>query len=76
VCVCVCVCVFYMVLMTSLPPEINRSYQMSSFVETKALEQLTKCPVEFVEYPVILKYILIHTRLNTRTASTLFSYGK
>lgn len=31
--------------------EINRSYQMSSFVETKALEQLTKSPVEFVEYP-------------------------
>nr|XP_023694872.1 1-phosphatidylinositol 4,5-bisphosphate phosphodiesterase beta-1-like isoform X2 [Paramormyrops kingsleyae] len=28
----------------------NRSYQMSSFVETKALEQLTKTPVEFVEY--------------------------
>uniref|UniRef100_A0A671TXR6 Phosphoinositide phospholipase C n=1 Tax=Sparus aurata TaxID=8175 RepID=A0A671TXR6_SPAAU len=26
------------------------TYQMSSFVETKALEQLTKCPVEFVEY--------------------------
>uniref|UniRef100_A0A8B9LL11 Phosphoinositide phospholipase C n=1 Tax=Astyanax mexicanus TaxID=7994 RepID=A0A8B9LL11_ASTMX len=25
-------------------------YQMSSFVETKALEQLTKTPVEFVEY--------------------------
>lgn len=34
-----------------LPTEINRSFQMSSFVETKALEQLTKCPVEFVEYP-------------------------
>uniref|UniRef100_A0A8C4ZK16 Phosphoinositide phospholipase C n=1 Tax=Gadus morhua TaxID=8049 RepID=A0A8C4ZK16_GADMO len=30
--------------------KVNRSYQMSSFVETKALEQLTKCPVEFVEY--------------------------
>lgn len=30
--------------------EVNRSYQMSSFVETKALEQLTKTPVEFVEY--------------------------
>uniref|UniRef100_A0A8C4IER2 Phosphoinositide phospholipase C n=1 Tax=Dicentrarchus labrax TaxID=13489 RepID=A0A8C4IER2_DICLA len=26
------------------------TYQMSSFVETKALEQLTKSPVEFVEY--------------------------
>ena len=24
---------------------------MSSFVETKGLEQLTKSPVEFVEYP-------------------------
>lgn len=34
-----------------LSAEINRSYQMSSFVETKALEQLTKSPVEFVEYP-------------------------
>uniref|UniRef100_A0AAY4D571 1-phosphatidylinositol 4,5-bisphosphate phosphodiesterase n=1 Tax=Denticeps clupeoides TaxID=299321 RepID=A0AAY4D571_9TELE len=30
--------------------ETNRSYEMSSFVETKALEQLTKSPVEFVEY--------------------------
>ncbi|XP_062324047.1 1-phosphatidylinositol 4,5-bisphosphate phosphodiesterase beta-1 [Osmerus eperlanus] len=30
--------------------QMNRSYQMSSFVETKALEQLTKSPVEFVEY--------------------------
>ncbi|KAJ8355439.1 hypothetical protein SKAU_G00182330 [Synaphobranchus kaupii] len=30
--------------------KIDRSYQMSSFVETKALEQLTKSPVEFVEY--------------------------
>ncbi|XP_053365578.1 1-phosphatidylinositol 4,5-bisphosphate phosphodiesterase beta-1 isoform X3 [Clarias gariepinus] len=30
--------------------KVNRSYQMSSFVETKALEQLTKTPVEFVEY--------------------------
>ncbi|XP_042189593.1 1-phosphatidylinositol 4,5-bisphosphate phosphodiesterase beta-1 isoform X2 [Callorhinchus milii] len=28
----------------------NKAYQMSSFVETKALEQLTKSPVEFVEY--------------------------
>ncbi|XP_066524170.1 1-phosphatidylinositol 4,5-bisphosphate phosphodiesterase beta-1 isoform X3 [Hoplias malabaricus] len=30
--------------------KVNRSYQMSSFVETKALEHLTKTPVEFVEY--------------------------
>uniref|UniRef100_A0A8C7G380 Phosphoinositide phospholipase C n=1 Tax=Oncorhynchus kisutch TaxID=8019 RepID=A0A8C7G380_ONCKI len=30
--------------------KVNRSYQMSSFVETKALEHLTKSPVEFVEY--------------------------
>lgn len=36
---------------TVVPAEINRSYQMSSFVETKALELLTKSPVEFVEYP-------------------------
>ncbi|XP_052436661.1 1-phosphatidylinositol 4,5-bisphosphate phosphodiesterase beta-1-like [Carassius gibelio] len=28
----------------------KRSYQMSSFVETKALEHLTKTPVEFIEY--------------------------
>ncbi|XP_053140722.1 1-phosphatidylinositol 4,5-bisphosphate phosphodiesterase beta-1 isoform X8 [Hemicordylus capensis] len=28
----------------------NKSFEMSSFVETKALEQLTKSPVEFVEY--------------------------
>uniref|UniRef100_A0A8C9VIA2 Phosphoinositide phospholipase C n=1 Tax=Scleropages formosus TaxID=113540 RepID=A0A8C9VIA2_SCLFO len=30
--------------------KVGRSYQMSSFVETKGLEQLTKSPVEFVEY--------------------------
>ncbi|CAM9492286.1 unnamed protein product [Lampetra fluviatilis] len=28
----------------------NRNYEMSSFVESKGMEQLTKCPVEFVEY--------------------------
>lgn len=27
---------------------------MSSFVETKAMEQLTKSPMEFVEYPLVL----------------------
>ena len=27
---------------------------MSSFVETKAMEQLTKSPMEFVEYPSML----------------------
>lgn len=32
-------------------PERNKSFEMSSFVETKGLEQLTKSPVEFVEYP-------------------------
>lgn len=26
---------------------------MSSFVETKAMEQLTKSPMEFVEYPLV-----------------------
>lgn len=31
--------------------EAARCYHMSSFVETKALEHLTKSPVEFVEYP-------------------------
>ncbi|KAL2082130.1 hypothetical protein ACEWY4_021948 [Coilia grayii] len=30
--------------------KVNRSYEMSSFVETKALENLTKSPMEFVEY--------------------------
>lgn len=40
---------------TVVPAEINRSYQMSSFVETKALELLTKSPVEFVEYPKCYK---------------------
>lgn len=38
-----------------LAAEISRSYQMSSFVETKALELLTKSPVEFVEYPYLYK---------------------
>uniref|UniRef100_A0A8U8C7X5 1-phosphatidylinositol 4,5-bisphosphate phosphodiesterase n=1 Tax=Geospiza parvula TaxID=87175 RepID=A0A8U8C7X5_GEOPR len=28
----------------------NRSFEMSTFVETKGLEQLTKSPLEFVEY--------------------------
>ncbi|KAL8184220.1 UNVERIFIED_CONTAM: 1-phosphatidylinositol 4,5-bisphosphate phosphodiesterase beta-3, partial [Gekko kuhli] len=28
----------------------NKSYEMSSFVETKGLEQLTNSPMEFVEY--------------------------
>lgn len=31
---------------------------MSSFVETKALEQLTKSPVEFVEYPFCILIIV------------------
>lgn len=30
--------------------EINRSYEMSSFVETKALDLLKESPVEFVDY--------------------------
>lgn len=45
-----CESVFFL-LVLCISTEINRSYQMSSFVETKALEQLTKSPVEFVEYP-------------------------
>ncbi|KAM8946595.1 1-phosphatidylinositol 4,5-bisphosphate phosphodiesterase beta-1 isoform 2-T2 [Pelodytes ibericus] len=32
----------------------NKSFEMSSFVETKGLEQLTKSPVEFVENPFLL----------------------
>lgn len=31
--------------------ERNKCFEMSSFVETKAMEQLTKSPMEFVEYP-------------------------
>lgn len=31
--------------------ERNKCFEMSSFVETKAMEQLTKSPLEFVEYP-------------------------
>lgn len=36
------------------PPERNKCFEMSSFVETKAMEQLTKSPMEFVEYPSTL----------------------
>ncbi|KAG7240244.1 hypothetical protein INR49_027055, partial [Caranx melampygus] len=43
--------------------KINRSYQMSSFVETKALEQLTKSPVEFVEYPFQSCSFILNTAL-------------
>lgn len=35
------------------PPERNKCFEMSSFVETKAMEQLTKSPMEFVEYPSV-----------------------
>lgn len=35
-------------------PERDKSYEMSSFVETKGLEQLTNSPMEFVEYPVLV----------------------
>lgn len=35
------------------PPERNKCFEMSSFVETKAMEQLTKSPMEFVEYPLV-----------------------
>ncbi|KAG2457657.1 PLCB2 phosphodiesterase, partial [Polypterus senegalus] len=33
----------------------NRSYVVSSFVETKAIELVTKFPVEFVEYPLCIE---------------------
>lgn len=50
----ICLICYYDVLTDAVSiivfSEVNRSYQMSSFVETKALEQLTKTPVEFVEY--------------------------
>lgn len=34
------------------PSERNKCFEMSSFVETKGMEQLTKSPMEFVEYPL------------------------
>ncbi|TRZ07840.1 hypothetical protein HGM15179_019265 [Zosterops borbonicus] len=40
----------------------NRSFEMSSFVETKGLEQLTKSPLEFVQY-------------NTRQLSRVYPKG-
>lgn len=41
-------------LLPPRPPERNKCFEMSSFVETKAMEQLTKSPMEFVEYPSTL----------------------
>ncbi len=38
--------------------EIDRSYEMSSFVETKALELLKESPVEFVEYLLVFIALL------------------
>lgn len=40
--------------LTAHPPERNKCFEMSSFVETKAMEQLTKSPMEFVEYPLVV----------------------
>ena len=53
------------VLVFSLCVEAARCYHMSSFVETKALEHLTKSPVEFVEYPWQQLLQLQHTMATT-----------
>uniref|UniRef100_A0A3P9PQ36 Phosphoinositide phospholipase C n=1 Tax=Poecilia reticulata TaxID=8081 RepID=A0A3P9PQ36_POERE len=52
--------------------KINRSFQMSSFVETKALEQLTKSPVEFVEYPSLSTLSRIYPK-GTRVDSSNYN---
>lgn len=48
----------FLATLLTLPPssERNKYYEMSSFVETKALEQLTKSPMEFVEYPFLMLF--------------------
>lgn len=52
--------------------ESKRSYQMSSFVETKALEHLTKTPVEFVEHPLKHKpHVWSDTPRQTRTSASI-----
>lgn len=38
-------------LSASFPAELNRSFEMSSFVETGATAILEESPVEFVKYP-------------------------
>ena len=38
----------------TFPIELNRSFEMSSFVETLAMSVLKESPVEFVKYPLIL----------------------
>ena len=45
-----------------LLPELNRSYEMSSFVETGATAILKESPVEFVKYPftaIFLKRLIL-----------------
>lgn len=49
--------------------EIDRSYEMSSFVETKALELLKESPVEFVEY---LLFVLRFCWLKTLSIQSVF----
>ena len=38
----------------TISTELNRSFEMSSFVETMAMSVLKESPVEFVKYPLIL----------------------
>ncbi len=47
--------------------EIDRSYEMSSFVETKALELLKESPVEFVEYLLVFIALLQVEDLSNQT---------
>lgn len=49
---------YFLPFLLLLNLERNKSFEMSSFVETKGLEQLTKSPVEFVEYPWFDEWLL------------------
>lgn len=49
---------YFLPFLLLLNSERNKSFEMSSFVETKGLEQLTKSPVEFVEYPWFDEWLL------------------
>ncbi|MGH0182138.1 UNVERIFIED_CONTAM: hypothetical protein FKN15_008412, partial [Acipenser sinensis] len=57
----------------------NKYFEMSSFVETKGLEQLTKCPMEFVElYRIVFDCILFLSalpRYNKKQLSRIYPKG-
>ncbi|MGH0179961.1 UNVERIFIED_CONTAM: hypothetical protein FKN15_010536 [Acipenser sinensis] len=57
----------------------NKYFEMSSFVETKGLEQLTKCPMEFVElYRIVLDCMLFLSalpRYNKKQLSRIYPKG-